>query len=76
LCTAEQEGKVQLRDGRTPYEGRVEVCSGGEWGTICNLQWGNEEARVVCQQLGFQKTGKLLSMNISSICWGSVHILS
>lgn len=42
-----------MRDGGSKREGRVEICINNRWGTVCNDQWGNEEASVVCQQLGF-----------------------
>ena len=38
--------------------GRVEVCMGGHYGTICNTLWDNSEARVVCTQLGLSPYGK------------------
>ena len=34
-------------------EGRVQICYNNEWGTVCNTGWGQEEAMVVCRQLGF-----------------------
>ncbi len=44
---------MRLRDGRSPLEGRVEVFFEGEWGTILDNDWGDEDAAVVCRQLGF-----------------------
>ena len=51
------ENDVQLVAGRTEYEGRVEFCEGGQWKTICDEEWGDEEARVVCRQKAFPTYG-------------------
>ena len=61
-CADVQEGSVRLMDGMSLYEGRVEVCSGGQWGTICNRYWDYQEASVVCRQLGFASVGNLLCL--------------
>ncbi|XP_077975576.1 scavenger receptor cysteine-rich type 1 protein M130-like [Styela clava] len=46
------EGKVKLVNG-TSRGGRVEIFHNGEWGTICNDSWDEEDARVICRMLGF-----------------------
>lgn len=56
-CTIAEEGDVRLVDGVSMYEGRVEVCTNGEWGTVCWRNWNNQEAMVVCRQLGFYTDG-------------------
>ena len=37
--------------------GRVEVCIGGRYGTICYEEWDYEDASVICSQLGFLPHG-------------------
>ncbi len=46
-------GDVRLVNGTGPHSGRVEVCFNGRWGSICDDDWGRDDAEVVCNQLGF-----------------------
>ena len=46
---------MRLVNGNTNNEGRVEVMYDETrgWGTVCDSNWGTQEAVVVCRQLGF-----------------------
>ena len=50
LCSS--HGDVRLVD-RQPNLGRVEVCTNGRWGTVCNNGWSWRDVEVVCRQLGY-----------------------
>ena len=53
-CT---EGAVRLIGGVSENEGRVEVCYGHTWGTVCDNRWNRHDANIVCRQLGYQPIG-------------------
>ena len=43
--------------GPTDYEGRVEVCMSGYWRTVCDNDFNDGDALVVCRQLFGENTG-------------------
>ena len=54
-CTS--EGHLRLTGGSVSTEGRVEICLGGVWGTVCNDRWSDQNAQVVCRQLNHTPIG-------------------
>jgi len=54
LCSAQcTSGAVRLSAGSYPFEGRVEVCVNGVWGSVCHDSWSTMDATVACRQLGY-----------------------
>ncbi|KAJ8034719.1 Neurotrypsin [Holothuria leucospilota] len=52
-----RRGDIRLVDGDSEYEGRVEIFLNNEWGTIGDDNWDNDDADVVCRQLGYTLGG-------------------
>jgi hypothetical protein len=46
-------GELRLFGGGAPYEGLVEVCFNGIWGSVCHNNWDANDALTVCRILGY-----------------------
>ena len=47
--------------GGNPLEGRVEICINNAWGTVCENAFDQDDADVICRQLGVIHNGKICS---------------
>ena len=55
-------------DGPNMVEGRVEYCSNGVWGTVCDDGFDSRDGEVVCRRVGYQHPSKTLRTCSAHIC--------
>ncbi|CAH2321870.1 neurotrypsin-like [Pelobates cultripes] len=65
---------VRLVDGENTKEGRVEVFLNDEWGSVCDDGWTDNDAVVVCRQLGYRGLAKARTMAYFGEGQGPIHL--
>ena len=54
-------GEVRLIGPSSAFAGRVEICIGSMWTTLCGDFWDSQDASVLCSQLGYSPYGMLIA---------------
>ncbi|XP_074597617.1 lysyl oxidase homolog 3-like [Brevipalpus obovatus] len=57
------EGDLRLVGSRKHTEGNVEIFHLGRWGSVCDDEWDEREASVVCNSLGFSDSHAIPTSN-------------
>ncbi|XP_078535779.1 scavenger receptor cysteine-rich domain-containing group B protein [Lissotriton helveticus] len=52
IQSGESDGTIRVVNGADSCQGRVEIFYKGNWGTICDDDWGMSDASVACRQVG------------------------
>ncbi|XP_053387201.1 deleted in malignant brain tumors 1 protein-like [Mercenaria mercenaria] len=69
--------EVRLADGPHEGEGRLEVLHNGQWGTVCDSDWDDNDATVVCKMLSsypFESNVKGKAVSGSYFGRGTGHV--
>ena len=53
-----RDGDIRLVGSSKNWEGQVEVYLSGTWGSVGDSSWTDEDAQVVCRQLGHSEQGE------------------
>ena len=55
ICTFIIGLPIRLTNGTNEKEGRVEIYWNNQWSTVCDDLWDDNDATVICKQLGYSR---------------------
>ena len=75
-CAGCTHGTVRLKGGMYSFEGRVEVCVNGLWGTVCHDSWSSADASLGCKYFGYSTYGKSICCRVETYAYQSAAVHS
>ena len=58
---------IRLIGSSRPNEGRVEYCYEEVWGTVCSDKWDDDNAMVVCSELGLPTESRIRLKSVVTV---------
>ena len=65
-----EDGDIRLSESSESNRGRVEICRGNVWGTVCHTNYISTcyDTNVMCKALGYLNEGKYIYVLSACLC--------
>lgn len=71
-CSTHADHYYRLIGGKGNYEGTVDILENGQWGSICDKYFTNEDATTVCRAMGFKNGIPVKGAKFGQLTYGTI----